>query len=369
MLRNPIKRYSRNALRDPRKPSGGIVIPGRSDCLFLARTVTTTTSGGEALQEDGTAWLTEGGDTVSQEAGESSSSGLVDIIGLSVSDYDLIDPNLRSIFFSDSSTLRDVADAYALALASPLLNAGTLIGSASRGIALYRYDTLNSVKSRALTSFGATFTDKFLTVWVTTTDSESITLPLKSGYTYNFDVDWGDGSDPDTITAYDQTETTHQYDIAGTYIVSITGSLPAWYFNNTGSCAKIYGVYGIGNVGLYTVNSAFWGCSSLTTVDTLGWDTSSVPSFGYFCRACSSLTAIDASGWDTSSATSFYYSFYDCALNQVSVDSILQACVDGNVTGLSLNINAGTSSPPSSVGLANVDILVNNRAWTVTVNS
>jgi hypothetical protein len=50
--------------------------------------------------------------------------------------------------------------------------------------------------------------------------SNQIALPLISGGSYNFVVDWGDGSQ-DTITTWNQTEVTHTYATAGTYTISI----------------------------------------------------------------------------------------------------------------------------------------------------
>ena len=47
-------------------------------------------------------------------------------------------------------------------------------------------------------------------------------LPLPSGQTYNFVVDWGDGNS-DIITAYDQAETLHTYSSAFTGQITITG--------------------------------------------------------------------------------------------------------------------------------------------------
>ena len=46
----------------------------------------------------------------------------------------------------------------------------------------------------------------FITTWTTTYDGQPITLPLVSGYNYDFIVDWGDASPTDHITDYNQTE-------------------------------------------------------------------------------------------------------------------------------------------------------------------
>lgn len=70
------------------------------------------------------------------------------------------------------------------------------------------------------------------TIEITTTGaSESVTLPLVSGYTYNCTVDWNDGA-PVSVTAWDDPDATHVYASAGTRNVIITGACPAFSVNN-----------------------------------------------------------------------------------------------------------------------------------------
>jgi hypothetical protein len=73
------------------------------------------------------------------------------------------------------------------------------------------------------------------------TASDQFKLPLVSSLTLNAVVDWGDGSS-DTITVFNQAETTHTYASSGTYTVSITGDLSGWKFNNAGDKLKILNV-------------------------------------------------------------------------------------------------------------------------------
>ncbi len=112
----------------------------------------------------------------------------------------------------------------------------------------------------------------FVSVWDTTqtssgsSTSAQIKLPLESTGTYNFAVDWGDGS-TDTITAWNQAATTHTYASAGTYTVTITGQLWGWRFNGGGDRLKLSSIsafgsgFRLGNSGYY-----FQGCANLTTV-------------------------------------------------------------------------------------------------------
>jgi len=83
------------------------------------------------------------------------------------------------------------------------------------------------------------FVGEFTSIWDTTqpgtsTDNE-ITIPTNPAYTYNYTVDWGDGSTDTGITA----NITHTYASEGIYTVKISGDFPAIYFNNSGDRRKI----------------------------------------------------------------------------------------------------------------------------------
>lgn len=180
--------------------------------------------------------------------------------------------------------------------------------------------------------------EPFITTWKTDnpgpSDDNQISLPLQSSGTYNFEVDWGDGNQ-DTITTWNQAETTHTYASAGTYNVTITGTIEGWRFNNGGDRQKILDVVQWGDVKLGNSGDYFWGASnmivsaedelnisgmtnfrnffSFTNITTVSgmdlWDVSSVTNFyGMFWRATSFNQ--DISSWDTSSATNMAGMFY-----------------------------------------------------------
>ena len=56
----------------------------------------------------------------------------------------------------------------------------------------------------------------------------------------------------------------------------------------------------------------FYGCSSLTSLDLSGWNTSNVKYMSEMFRECSSLTTLDLSGWNTSNVTDMNNMFYYC---------------------------------------------------------
>jgi surface protein len=176
----------------------------------------------------------------------------------------------------------------------------------------------------------------------TTWRSDNITLPLVSNGSYNFNVDWGDGTE-DTITAWDDAAKTHTYASAGIYEVGITGEITGWSFNNDGDEEKLqdsparqlleirnWGPLGFGNTagqffgciylivsandmpdlaGTTSLHDAFRGCSTIITIPSMnGWDTSSVTNMaGMFLDSTAFIQ--DISGWDTSRVTNMEFMF------------------------------------------------------------
>jgi len=57
----------------------------------------------------------------------------------------------------------------------------------------------------------------------------------------------------------------------------------------------------------------FYNCSSITTLDVSGFDTSSVDDVGLMFYNCSSLEELDVSRFDTSGVEDMSYMFYGCS--------------------------------------------------------
>ncbi len=145
----------------------------------------------------------------------------------------------------------------------------------------------------------------FVTYWKTnnagTSGATQITLPLNSLYTYNFDVDWGDGTQ-DTITAWNQAEKTHTYAMAGEYEVSITGTFPSIYFNGGGDRRKILEVRNWGDIEWAIMNYAFYGCTNVQVTATDAPDLSQVTRVMYMFSEANAMNQ-DISHWDLSNIT------------------------------------------------------------------
>lgn len=171
----------------------------------------------------------------------------------------------------------------------------------------------------------------FISTWTVPANSLTITLPLVEHYNYDFVIDWGDGTPPSTITAWDSPNITHTYAEAGNYVLTMEGTLEAWSFNNLGDKNKIIHIEDLGRMGWKSFKNAFNGCSNLTYIyggvtddvtdmsgmfsgavlaepDTSNWNTSKVTNMaGMFNGA--RVANPDTSGWETKNVTDMSHLF------------------------------------------------------------
>jgi len=175
----------------------------------------------------------------------------------------------------------------------------------------------------------------FTTRWLLDDADKTITLPLPAAGTYDFVVDWGDGT-TGTVTAYNDAAIMHTYTTAGIKTVSIMGKMTHWSFNDGGDKLKITDVLRGGYSGLTSLYGGFYGCSNLKFVandsawtkdvtdmnrmfvncyvfnsDVSAWDVSSVTDMYAMFFRCYVFNS-DISAWDVSSVTDMYAMFYVC---------------------------------------------------------
>jgi len=155
----------------------------------------------------------------------------------------------------------------------------------------------------------------FISTWntyATSTGSSSATqikLPLVSTGFYDFQVSWGDGSWTH-IRSFDDPEVTHTYGSAGTYTLTIGGTLIGWQFNNSGDRLKIAQISQWGPLRLGNQPGAFYGATNLTITATDTLDLSGITTLSSLFRECWSLTTIPhIDSWDTSKVTDMSYLF------------------------------------------------------------
>jgi surface protein len=170
----------------------------------------------------------------------------------------------------------------------------------------------------------------FITTWQTTAPNETITLPTNGGG-YNYDVDWGDGNSSTGQTG----AASHEYALAGTYTVTISGTFPRLAFNFGSEKDKILSIEQWGTQVWDTMGSAFAGCSNLVINAVDAPDLSNVTDMMYALRS-TGLTTEDLSGWDTSNVISMVGTFQDTQFNgdistwDVSSATTLSAMFYGN---------------------------------------
>lgn len=105
---------------------------------------------------------------------------------------------------------------------------------------------------------------EFITTWKTDNPGSSadnqITVPTFIGETYNYTVDWGDGNSDTNVTE----SITHTYNVPGIYQVSIEGTFPRIYFNESGDKEKILNIKQWGDIQWTSMESAFAGCTNIS---------------------------------------------------------------------------------------------------------
>ena len=128
----------------------------------------------------------------------------------------------------------------------------------------------------------------FITTWETTTANESITIPTNSDFSYDYQVDWGDGS-----TSTEAGNATHTYATAGTYQVKITGTFPAIRFgalpDSDVNLEKIKSINQWGDQVWQSMEEAFKGCIHLTYAASDTPDLSEVTHMGHMFEEASSF--------------------------------------------------------------------------------
>ena len=143
---------------------------------------------------------------------------------------------------------------------------------------------------------------------------DQFTLPWIGTY----DVDWGDGiSDTGLVDTQ-----THTYASVGTYDVAVTATTGRISFSNIGDKDKLLDIQQWGTCAWTEMNTAFYGCNSLTVVSAS--DTpilSSVSSLYFAFSECSSLTSMDVSTWDVGNVSTMEFAFRNSPITTLDVSN------------------------------------------------
>jgi hypothetical protein len=168
-----------------------------------------------------------------------------------------------------------------------------------------------------------------------TSDDLTYTIPCGDSGTYSASIDWGD-ENKSNITSFDDSNLSHKFKKAGTYLIQTTGDLPQVFFDNGGDKDKIIDIPQWGDVIIENARSSYYGCSNLVitatdaptitsnslfrmfrdctslAVELVNWDVSLVSSFATFLYGATSINpAIE--GWDYSSATDLQFMLFNAS--------------------------------------------------------
>lgn len=183
---------------------------------------------------------------------------------------------------------------------------------------------------------------------VTVGAGEGVRFYTNSVYTYNYSVDWGDGTNTSNVTG----GTDHNYEVAGEYDVTVTGQLPFVTFAIYGEDCFVSDIKQWGSNNWLSMNYTFSHCvlsgisaddaPDLTLVSDLSgmfyaaesfngdlshWDVSNVERMGSMFQGAKSFNR-DISGWDVSKVREMWQMFmgaesFNGDLSQWDVSSVL----------------------------------------------
>ena len=165
---------------------------------------------------------------------------------------------------------------------------------------------------------GPDCSSSFVTIWKTnnlgSSANNQITIPTFFNLTYDYTVNWGDGSTSTNVTG----DTTHTYSTSGVYTVSISGTFPGINFEDNGDKLKLLSIEQWGETAWESFNNSFYGCRNLeiTNQNIDVPNLSNVTDMNSMFRDCINFNA-DISNWDVSNVQLFNHMFHDAdAFNQ-----------------------------------------------------
>ena len=189
--------------------------------------------------------------------------------------------------------------------------------------------------------------------------SDTFVLPLVNDGTISIYVNWGDGSS-DIITAYNQTEITHQYSAGGTYSVTMQGTIRGFSFADVGDKAKMRIVSQWGDLKI-TQSMAFNGCIDMTCTASDAPTILDTTDLNRTFYNCTDLTNIGGD-WDMAGVTSLDSFFYQCSVFNQDISAWnVQSCSNfDNLFFLNFLFNQNISGWDTSAATTMVDMLDGN---------
>jgi len=148
----------------------------------------------------------------------------------------------------------------------------------------------------------------FITTWKTdnngSTDNYTISIKTNSDYSYNFDIDWGDG----TTDTNQTTDVIHTYDTIDTYTVTINGEFPHLIHGENTDANKLQRIVQWGDLNWQSMTRSFYNCKNMESNTDDMPDLRIVTSTASMFEGATSFNA-DIGSWDVSSVTLMGYMF------------------------------------------------------------
>lgn len=210
------------------------------------------------------------------------------------------------------------------------------------------------------------YNQAFITTWQTNNSGisgpTSISIPTHPGYEYNYDVDWNNDGDYESLKITG--DITHDFKNSGFYTIRIRGKFPAIYFNNSGDKQKIIGIEQWGNIEWATMTNAFYGASNLRLNAHDFPDLSRVSSLINMFKEASSFNS-DLSLWDVSNIITMQGMLTNTGMSISNYDNTLIGWASQGITDLEL----GAHNLVFCKGDAARNYLVSNLGWNIKGDS
>lgn len=176
--------------------------------------------------------------------------------------------------------------------------------------------------------------------------STSVVFPI-AGTSPDLEINWGDGS----VDRYNSTGLkSHTYANNGVYVVQATGHMTSFDFRATTdqsySKTSVVKCLSFGNIGLTSIDRAFYSCSNLNEIPAL--IPSTITSMQDTLHGCSSLNDQNISTWSTANVTNIVGLFK----NASSINQNIGSWSTYNITSLN-SLFDGASQFNSSIYLWN----------------
>ena len=131
-----------------------------------------------------------------------------------------------------------------------------------------------------------------------------------------------------------------------------------WWFYGAVSLTSITGLDKLDTAAVTNMNSMFYNCNSLTSLDLSSFNTKNVTNMGYMFQDCKSLTSLDVSSFNTENVTKMYSMFQGCnSINSLDVSSFNTAKVT-DMAAMFQNCESLTSLDVSSFNTENVKYML-----------